>query len=48
MATSKATPEPDAPGPRAHEDTWGANPDAKEKYTKANPPKTAETTEEKK
>lgn len=37
MATTAAKNEPveDAPGPRAHEDTWGAKADAKDKYAKA-------------
>lgn len=39
-ATNRATnPQPaeDAPGPRGHEDTWGANPDAKAKFAADNP-----------
>ncbi len=48
MATrNQQPPAGDAPAPRAHEDTWGANPEAKEKYAAANPPK-SETPEEKK
>jgi len=47
VATAKDKAVEDAPGPRAHEDTWGANPEAKKQYEKANPPAKADTEETK-
>ena len=44
MATQPTTPPPagDTPAPRSHEETWGANPAAKEKYAAAKKTETAE------